>query len=451
MRTFLFAVSCLVPFSAAAESLSRAEAVARALAINPEVQKSLEDRRRLDGVIAEAKADALPELKLLGSWNRYRDPSLLNSSSFDAFPPELRESLTPIPANLYEGAATLKQTLWSFKLGHAIKAARLGREFGEEEIRRVRQAVSLDAIRAYDGYLLAIAKVDVAQKAVKQKEKHLELAENRRAAGVATDLDVLRSRVDLENSRTLVLRFSGERELARGRLNAVMMRPIGQPIEPTDVLAYEPMDVDVDAAVQEAWNNRPEAKAVELERRIQGELVGVAKGEGRPTLDFNAAYGWSVRQPGNFFDGDYTKWNTGVVLTVPVFDGFRTAGKVAQAEAERNKVAQTKLALENQIRLEAKDAVDVLAVAKAVFDAAELNVSQAQRALDMTQANYQYGAATLLDVLDAQASLVEAESLRIDALHKHSVARAALRYVMAQDPLGAAAPANPNPTPGETR
>ena len=61
-----------------------------------------------------------------GSALRYRDPSLLNSSSFDAFPPELRESLIPVATNLYDTNVSLKQTLFSFKLGHAIKAAKLG-------------------------------------------------------------------------------------------------------------------------------------------------------------------------------------------------------------------------------------------------------------------------------------------------------------------------------------
>lgn len=420
---------------ASAESLSRAEAVVRALSANTDVQKSLEDRRRLDGIILEARADALPELTLNGSWLRYRDPSLLNSSSFDAFPPELRDSLIPVPANLYEGTASLKQTLFSFKLGHAIKAAKLGRTFGEEEIRRVQQEVALRAVRAYDDYLLAVEKVKVGAKAVIQKEKHLEQAENRYGAGVATEIEVLRSRVDLENQRTILLRFQGEAELGRGRLNAVMMRPIETPIEPTDALEYRPVEMDAAQVVHAAWENRPEAKAVALQERIQNELVGVAKAEGRPSLDFNGTYGWSVREPKNFFESDFSKWNVGITLKIPLFDGFRTAGKVAQARSEHNKVAQDRLALENQIRLEAKNAVDVLGVAKSVYEATQLNVAQAQKALDMTQANYNYGAATLLDVLDAQAALTLAESNRIEALHAHGIARATLRYVMAQDPL----------------
>jgi outer membrane protein TolC len=53
----------------------------------------------------------------------------------------------------------------------------------------------------------------------------------------------------------------------------------------------------------------------------------------------------------------------------------------------------------------------------------------------MTQANYQHGAATTLDVIDAQAALTQAESNRLQGLFDHAMARALLRYVMAQDPL----------------
>ena len=437
MKRFLPLLVLTLSFAtaASAEPLTRAEAVRRALEANPEVKKSQENLRILEGRGQEALADALPEINLEGSALRYRDPSFLNSSSFDAFPPDLRESLTPVPANLYAGALSLKQTVFSFKLGRAVRAARLAQDLGQQDIERVRQATALVAIRAYDAYLLAIEKARVGEKAVRQKQKHLEMAQNRRAAGVATDLDVLRSQVDLENQRTLLLRFKGEAELARGDLNAVMVRPIDAPVEPSDNLDYVPTEMTLDEAVREAWTSRPEAKAVALNEKIFTELIGVARSEARPHLDFAAAWGYSVRKPANFFDSDFAKWNAGFSLTIPIFDGFRTAGKVAQATGERNKVSQDKIALENRIRLEAKDAVDRLNVAKSILDATELNIEQAQRALDMTQANYQYGAATTLDVIDAQAALILAESNRIQALFDHAIARATLRYVMARDPL----------------
>jgi HAE1 family hydrophobic/amphiphilic exporter-1 len=383
----------------------------------------------------EATADALPELSLLANALRYRDPSLLNSSSFDAFPPELRDSLRPVGANLFDGAAQLKQTVYSFKLGGALRAARLATTLAQEQLRGSRQAVALEAVRAYNELLLAHEKVRVAADSVAQKEKHLEMARNRRAAGVATDLDVLRSQVDLENTRSILLRQRGVAELVRGRLNAVMVQPIDAPVEPVDSLAYEPMEVSLEDVIREAEANRPEARGARLNEQIQGELVTVARGDGLPRLDLQAAWGWSVRQPRNFLERDFAKWSAALTFTFPVFDGRRSAGRVAQARAELGKAAQDRLALANQIRLEAKEAVDRLQVARSVLASAELNVTQAQRALTMTQANYRAGAATTLDVLDAQSALNLAESLRVEALFEHANARAAVRYVMARDPL----------------
>ncbi len=441
LRTLIWITLPALAVSAGAEGLSRADAVAMAVRSNPDVRKSVADLAILDGRGREALADALPELTLVGSATRYRDPSLLNSSSFDSFPPELRDSLTPIPANLYEGVATVKQTLFSFKLGKAIRAARFGQALGREQVRQTERSIALDAIQAYNACLLGLERVRVTEKAVRQKEKHLEMARNRRQAGVATELDVLRSEVDVENQRTELLRARGQVELARGLLNSVMLRPIDDPVDPTDSLTYVAFETTLDQAVREALAHRPEMKAAGLMVKARDQLVGVARAEARPHLDFGAAWGYSVRKPGNFLDANFRKWNAGITLTVPVFDGFRTAGKVAQAQGERDKAAQDETATGNRIRLDAKEAFDRLRVARSILEAAELNVAQAQKAADMTQANYNLGAATTLDVLDTQAALTLAESNRVQGLYEHANARAALRYVMGRDPL--------DPTNGE--
>jgi outer membrane protein len=425
----------LAALTAGAEPLSRADVVTRALKSNPAAERSRQEQRILSGRGQEALADALPEITLTGSALRYRDPSLLNSSSFDSFPAEFKDMLTPIPANLYDGSVQVRQTLFSFRVGKAIRAARLAIQLGREQVRQAEQNVTLQAIQAYNTYLLNLEKVRVAEKAVKQKEKHLEMAKSRRAAGVATDLDVLRSAVDLENQRTQLLRMRGQADLARSQLNAVMVQPIDTPIEPTDALTAQPVEETIDEVVAEALRNRPELQGVALTGRIYDQFVGMAAASSRPRLDANASWGYSVREPRNFFKSDFTRWNFNVSLTVPVFDGFRTAGQVAQAKGERGKIAQDRIAVENAIRLEAKETFDRLNVAKSILSAAELNVAQAQQALDMTHANYNHGAATTLDVLDAQAALTLADSIRLEALYEHANAWAALRYVMGRNPL----------------
>ena len=106
-----------------------------------------------------------------------------------------------------------------------------------------------------------------------------------------------------------------------------------------------------------AWTDRPEAKAIALNERIYEQLIGVAQAEARPRLDFYAQYGWSVRQPAQLLRAATSpSWNAGVTLTIPVFDGFRTRGRVAQARAEREQGRRrTASPLENRIRLEAKE------------------------------------------------------------------------------------------------
>lgn len=425
----------LAALPVAGEPLSRAEAVARALERNPDILRSLADRDGLRGRAQQARADALPEVSLYGTFLRYQDPGFFNSPNIDEFPPEILQAFRPIPSNLWDGYATVRQTLWSFSLGKAIRAARYAEHLGDENIRSARQDVALRAVFVYNAFLLALEQVKVAEKVVAQKQKQLEMARNRRGAGVATDLEVLRFQVDLANARTALLRLQGAADLARGDLNAVMVEPTDNPIEPTDTLEFVETVAEQRAVSRAALGNRPEVNAISWSEKIYDEAIGIYKADMQPRLDLNGAFGWSTRDTQNFFESNYKKWSLSVALKVPVFDGWRTAGKVAQARADRARVGQDRVALETLIDLEAKQAVDRLRVAASVFHAAELNVEQARRAQEMIEANYRLGAATTLDVIDAQAALTQAEFNRIEALHAHANARAGLRYVVGQDPL----------------
>jgi HAE1 family hydrophobic/amphiphilic exporter-1 len=436
----------LASLPADAEPLSRAQAVARALERNPTVLRSVADRAGLRGRATEARADALPELSVYGSFLRYQDPGFFNSPNIDQFPPEFFEAFRPIPSNLWDGYASVRQTLWSFSLGKAIRAAGFAEHLGDENLRAARQDTALRAVFAYNAYLLAREQVGVAEKVVRQKERQLEMARNRRGAGVATDLEVLRFDVALANARTTLLRLQGAADLARGDLNAVMVAPTDAEIEPTDALEFEELAADQQQVVREAVASRPEVKAIAWSEKIYDEAIGIYKADMQPRLDLSGAYGWSARETENFGEPNYKKWSLAVTLKVPVFDGWRTAGRVEQARADRARVGQDRVALETLIDLEAKQAVDRLRVAASVFHAAELNVAQARKALEMTEANYRLGAATPLDVIDAQAAFTQAEWSRMEALHAHANARAGLRYVTGQDPLGDE-PTEPAPPP----
>ena len=432
---FVLAIVFAIGAPAFAQQLSRSEAVAQALAANPEVKLSLEQVAYLEGRITEAKADALPDI----SWNtlamRSRDPGLLNSPNFDSFPPEFRTALSPIPGNAFSTSADLKQTVFSFKIGKALDAARLARTAGQQDVQRARQATALEAVRAYNQLLFAIEQLRVIRTNVDSKQSHLEFARNRRAAGVATELEVLRTEVDVENQRADALRAENEVSAARATLNTVMLRPTDAAIQPTDTLDVVPFVTPFEDAVKEALSARPELQTLRLQEEIQTKLMEVAGADSKPRMDLTASYGFAVRRPKNFFHPDYSRWSTAVTVRVPLFDGRRVAGVVAQARAQRNSVTQRIAALENQVRLDVQSAWDALTLAERTIRVAELNVVQARRASEMTEANYRLGASTPLDVIDAQQALRQAENIRIQALYSHANARATLRYVIGREPL----------------
>ena len=186
-------------------------------------------------------------------------------------------------------------------------------------------------------------------------------------------------------------------------------------------------------AVTEAIQARLELQALRLEADSR-PVIAVTRAD-TAVGEFIGLFGLSVRNPQNFADFAFARWSAGVTLTVPLFDAHRTAGRCAQAEADRNIVTQRIAAPENEVTPNVQSAWDSLSLADRTLVAADLNVAQARRVVEMTGANYKLGAVTPLDVLDAQQSLALAENIRNQALFSHANARASLSFVMGRDPL----------------
>jgi len=134
-----------------------------------------------------------------------------------------------------------------------------------------------------------------------------------------------------------------------------------------------------------------------------------------------------VREPKNFFSNEFSRWNVTFNFRLPFYDSGRKAGLVAQG-LSRVRAAEHGLAqLENNVRLEIKSAYEDMQSSAKAIAAAKLSVTQAERVLIMMQANYQYGAATTLDVVDSQTALTMARNAQISATYDYEVAKARLR------------------------
>ncbi len=417
-------------------AITLGEAVSIARARHPDVAKAKASADALKGKIREVKAQALPEVNFGSNAMRWRDPSLLNASGLDKFPAELRNALVPEPVNLFDYSITVKQPIYTAgKVGTALRLASIESEGAQLDVDRAEQDLSASVVRAFyalmwaERYRLLVAATE------EQRTQHLAMARARFRGGVATEVDVLRSEVALANTRPDVVRADNAIRQARAQLNYYLARPVDFPTRAVGEFEEKAWtEGDFETLVQEAMRRRPELQRLRIAERSAQATLDLAKAESRLRLDFSGAYGVMARLPSNLFNADYTRWNMALNFTLPVFDGYRRSGLVYQASANQRAATLERQRVEQQVRLDLQQAWDEMAAAKETVTAAQANIKQAERVLSMTQDNYKYGAATTLDVVDAQTALTEARTNLLRGLHDYALARSNLRYAAGMTP-----------------
>ena len=434
-------VLCALATGAAAQvsqegPLTLEEAVRLTVERHPDVGKAQAAADALKGKIREVRAQALPEVTVTSGVMRWRDPSLLNASGLDKFPAELREALVPTPVNLFNYGVSVKQPLFTQgKVGTALRLASVEAEGSLAEIDRVQQDLALAVARAFYGLLWAERYQETVAETQRQKQKHAEMARERFRNGVATEVDVLRSEVAVANGAPDLLRAQNAIRQARALLNFYLVRPADYPtriVGEFQEKAWE--DPNLEDLMREAARRRPELLRLRIAERSAATQMDLAKAESRMRVDFTADFGVMSRLPENLVDSRFLRWTTGLNFTLPVFDGFRRSGLVWQATANQRAARLEREKNEQQIRLNLEQGLDELAAARETVTATRANLGQAEKVLAMTQDNYKYGAATTLDVVDAQTALTVARTNLLRGLYDYSVARASLRWAVGRTP-----------------
>jgi len=416
--------------------LTLEEAVRLAIARHQDVGKARAAADALKGKIREVRSQALPSIQIVADALRWRDPSLLNASGLDKFPEELRSALIPSAVNVFAYAVTVKQPLFTQgKVGTALRLASIEAEGSLAEIDRAQQDVALATVRAFYDLLWAERYRTLVGETQEQKKLHAAMARTRYRNGVATEVDMLRSEVAVANGAPDLVRAQNAIRQGRALLNYY----IGQPLDSATRLAgdftekaWEQSDL---AQMQaDALRGRPELQRLRISERSARTQLELAQAENRARLDFAGGYGVASRLPENLINSKFIRWTAGVNLTLPIFDGFKRSGMVWQATANQRAARLEREKFEQQIRLAIQQGYDELNAAAETVAAARANVGQAEKVLSMMQNNYKYGAATTLDVVDAETAVAVARTNLLRGLHDYSVARANLRWAVGRTP-----------------
>jgi len=427
----LFEASLLIPAAARDKRppLTMEAAMQLAWQRNPEMLVALEELAALKGRITEVRSGAYPQVTFQGYGLRMRDPSILNSSSFDKVPKEFKDALIPSANNMFDMTLHVKQPIYN--AGKVRTALQLAEESLEEKNAArdaVRRQLAFKVFQAFNDLLLAEANREVVRETYRQRTKHLEQARSRYQSGVATEIDVLRSEVNVANLEPDLIRADNQVRLARAAINNLIVEDLEAPTEIAGTLDYRPWAVGPLEEIQKlTLQQRPELQAARRQVQQAKLALALANAENRLTVDLEGQYGYAVREPQNFFNNDFSRWNLTFNFRLPLLDSGRKAGLTVQATARLRAAEQRLAQLENAYRLEVKRAYDDMKSSEKAIAAARLSVAQAEKVLAMMQANYQYGAATTLDVLDSQTALALARNSQIAATYDYEMAKARLR------------------------
>jgi outer membrane protein TolC len=416
--------------------LTVGEAVHLAVTHHQDVAKARAAADGLKGKIREVRSQALPDIKLESNATRWRDPSLLNASGLDNFPPDLRAALVPTAVNLFDYSVTVKQPLFTQgKVGTALRLASIEAEGALSEIDRAEQDVALGTVKAFYGQLWAESyRIQVAE-TQEQKKLHAAMARTRYQNGVATEVDILRSEVDVANGVPELVRADNAVRQARAQLNYYLGRPLNAATRLQGAFQEKPWEEPELADMErEALRRRPEVERLRIAERSADTQLSLARAEDRMRVDFSGSYGLMARLPQNLLNSEFTRWTAGVNFTFPLFDGFKRSGLIVQALANQRAARLEREKFEQQVRLAIQQGYDDLQAAAESIAAARATVSEAEKVLAMTQNNYKYGAATTLDVVDAETSLSVARTNLLRGLYDFSIGRASLRWTIGEKP-----------------
>jgi len=248
----------------------------------------------------------------------------------------------------------------------------------------------------------------------------LKQAENQKAAGTGTGIEITRAKVQLANDRQRLLVAGNQRTSARLQLMRVMGLRLDTELELTDKLAYIPVDaVTIEQAKSQALKERPDLKA-QQEREANARMAASAtKMERLPSLEAFGDYG-SI---GTGFDNALPTRTYGVSLRVPVFDGGRRDARRAESASQYRSEKVRTNDLKEQIELDVRLALDGLESAEQQVKVAKEGLELADNELTQARRRYDAGVAIGVEVTDAQTRLERARDNQTEALYNYNVAR----------------------------
>lgn len=389
-------------------SLDLSSALSQAKTANPllKAAKARVDERT--GLIRTVKADALPQVTIMGDFTRVRDVSILNSGFGDSMAQfGINPSQLVAPRSVYTTQIMANQPLFYWgKIGTAVDIAKMGASEATFAYSASELEILHGVAKAYLAVLSTQAELEVLESREKTALRFKEDVKAKLEAQSATELDRLRS----ESEYLAVLPEKLQAQANHQRAMEVLCGQLG--LDPKSELQLQDIAMPDLKEKPMAEKERYEISQFKQQEAMLKANEKIITSDLRPKFDLNAAYGYQAGQTDNLFKTPYDTWRVNVTMRFPIFDGLRSSGKKAQNRAQMEQVRQLRVDRERSIAVEQSSAEREVNKAIAFVEAAQKAHDAGFEALRMSRESFELGLITSLDLLQAERLERQLESQR---------------------------------------
>lgn len=423
IKLFIFLLLGSLPGIVVAEEKKKVytlrEAVAEALAKNPDLRAKLEGIDQAVQVKRRARTEFFPKLATEYNYTRLKN----DVRNFGAVS-------IPVSQDNYAWRTFVRQPLFTgFALLSNYKLAKLGIDQSETETELARLRLALDVKVAYFNILIADADVDVAEKDVAARKSNAGVVRSFYKVGMKPVNELLQAEVEWANSKQFMVRAQNAARLARSAFNTILTRPVNAPVDVKvpDPL-WEPVRGELDEYIERALMNRPEMKLININLDQADQDIRLAESKYYPEIAFVGEYikeGDSPDVSGSNFHQPRDASAT-AVLTWTFWEWGKTRYSVKEKESFKRQLMDIKLGIEDDIRLEVREALLALDTAEKNIPTTRKAIEQGEENLRVSEERYKAQVTTITEVLDAQTRLSRTRVNYFGALYNHNVAKARL-------------------------
>jgi outer membrane protein, multidrug efflux system len=375
------------------------ELIALALENNRDLRIAALNIEKSQALYRIQRADLFPAVNAAGSAVEARTPGVLSATG---------HALTThqYSVNLWVSAYELDL----FGRVRSLKDKALEEFFVSEAARRSMQ-ISLVAEVASNYLTLAADRelLKIAKDTFVSQQTSYNLIKRRFEAGASSELDLRQAQTSVDSARVDIARFTSQVAQDENALALV----IGSRV-PTDLLPSGLSEItalkELSAGLpSEVLQRRPDIMQAEHLLKAANANIGAARAAFFPSITLTTSIGLSSDQLSGLFKGGTGTWSFAPQITLPIFDAGRNQANLKVSEVDREIfLAQYEKAIQGAFR----EVADALAQRGTIGDQLEAQQSLTDAnatSYRLSQARYEKGIASYLNVLDSQRSLYSAQ------------------------------------------